>query len=191
MKIIYLLHGIVLASSIFCSCSAPVQSDELPLDSIAIAQADNTIYLEMREKMLSLKPHDLGITSIREDQIFGVVVDTHLGDSIETVIALQSGDVSVYYDTGLLYLGGFNVAKTKDAGQNLLEKSEKLLQFSTKSSSTELPNPGFINYYMLTPSGLQSLTINMAELTQENPTWLELNRVSKSVVFAFEDKRYN
>lgn len=163
-------------------------TQEPPKGSLATAIVDYDTYLELRSALLDINPADFGIEkSETKIEVFGIIIDLNKGDSITTISAYKTGDVSVYNSTGMLYMAGVQVPRFKEMALDFTNNLQNLIAQSTETNNRELPKSGFVKFYLVTNNGLRNYENEIISIEQSNSDWKML--IDKSLEIVNEYKK--
>jgi len=163
-------------------------SSRSPKGSLATAIADYETYLEMRSALLDINPAEFGMPKSESiNQIFGVILDISQGDSIMTISAYQTGDVSVYYSTGMLYMAGVNVQRFRKMAIEYTNLSQDYVELVEKTDNKSLPESGFVKFYFVTNNGLYCHQDKLKSIIQSESDWNVLIDKGMNIVKTYEE----
>lgn len=183
-KIIILL----IVSVLICqSCGQKKNSESANSSNsggmIATAEVDYETYLEMRNALLDINPAEFGMKkSDGINQVFGIIMDLNQGDSVVTVSAYKTGDISVYSSSGMLYMGGVQVPRFKNMALDFVSKSQKFISLSKNYVDKNLPESGFVKFYFITNNGIYEYQDELVSINQDLSDWTVLIETSKKIV---------
>lgn len=165
-----------------------IESTQSPEGSIVTAITDYETYLEMRSALLKINPEEFGMTkSESNNQLFGIVLDVSQGDSIMTISAYQTGDVSVYYSTGMLYMAGVNVKKFRDMAIKYTNLSQEYIELAEKTDNINLPESEFVKFYFVTNNGLYLYQDKLNSIRESDSHWNVLIDRGMEIVKAYKE----
>ena len=128
------------------------QTIRTPNDTVN--QTDKNPYEDFRNIALSLKYQDLELNlSSDKTIVFGVIIDWCLEENIATIIALLTGDASVYLKSGQIYIGGYGHETISEPARNLVINSQALIDKAEKSIDYSYPEKHKVKFYLLTNHG--------------------------------------
>ena len=138
-------------------------------------------YLQLLERILSLKPAELGLApSDAAPQVWGVVVELgyHVGSA--TLVALADGTTSLHYSTGGGMLGRPDYAPIAQASRALVIEAQKFLALTEPSLDFSPPAPGQVRFFLLAYSGVYTTSAPEKSLaTGKHPLALLFQRVQE------------
>jgi hypothetical protein len=129
------------------------------------------IYLQLRSRILSLKPGDLGLSpSPAAKHVWGVLIETGYDVGSATLVALADGTTSLYYSTGGGMLGSGEYTPMAETSKALVAQAEIQLQHMKSASKYPLPKVGQVKFTLLTYTGIFSAQAPQKLLaTNEHP----------------------
>jgi hypothetical protein len=110
---------------------------------------------ELRARALSAKPADLGLSQTEyAATIWGVLMETGLPDGAAyTLVVLADGSTSLYFSTGGGVIGAGAHARVRAASTALLHEASQVRASARSTTSTPLPKPGQVVFYLLAANG--------------------------------------
>jgi len=193
MKVLYTLIGIITLSAIIfyiISCkgksSKNIQvstQDSLDKGSIKKTKVTENLYPELRNKALTITASELNLNS-KENMasVFGVVMDWDIGEAIATVVAFNTGDVSLYISAGQIYIGGIGHENVRNAGLSFINESQSYLSLATMTNDTRLPDKGCVKFYLLTNKGKFAFQETVENLSNNNSKWSKLFDLGNNII---------
>ena len=125
------------------------------------------VYRGLRDRALHSTPADLGLNAEGAlSDAFGVVMDWSLSQGVATVVALETGDASIYLSSGGGMIGGGAHDSVKAAARSFVAIAA---QHATELSATDvfpIPRDGFTRFYLLTRGGVVDAEAPTQELGQ-------------------------
>jgi len=117
--------------------------------------ATASVMAEMRAKVLTLKPADIGLVPANyADRPWGLLMETGLEDGAAySLLVLADGSTSVYFSTGGGVIGAGEHEAVRAEGKSMLEVATRVQMQMQPVSSTPLPRPGKVQFYLLSPQG--------------------------------------
>ncbi len=156
--------------------------------NLATAMVDYETYIEMRSALLDINPEEFGMTkSESNNQIFGVILDISQGDSVVTISAYQTGDVSVYYSTGMLYMAGVNVERFREMAVEYTNLSQEYIELAEKTDNKNLPESGFVKFYFVTNNGIYSYQNELNSILENESDWGVMIDNGLKIVKAYDE----
>ncbi len=128
-------------------------------------------YLQLRSRLLSLKPAELGLSpSPAAPHVWGVLIDMGFEAGIATLVCLADGTTSLHYSTGGGLLGRGDYDPVAQASKALVSMAETVLQHTTRAEELPLPQPGQVRFILLTYAGMLAADASEKSLVSgENP----------------------
>ena len=123
------------------------------------------MYTELRNMVLTTRPSALGLHSA-DNEIWGVMMETGFTNAVVTLVALADGTVSLYLSNGGGMIGLGPKPGPGRAGKELIALAQQFVVHATPTSSFPLPQPGFMQFYLLSGSGVLAAEANTNELAQ-------------------------
>lgn len=130
-----------------------------------------SIYQDLRNQFLRLPPPPRGDSALIPD-VYGAVVDFHIGAGLVTTVAHVDGTSSLYFSTGGGVLGFGNHPGVRAASAELLRLLSRDVGLMVRTSNIGLPSPGMTDIRALAASGLLLARAPSSEFdTQRHPLW--------------------
>jgi hypothetical protein len=121
-------------------------------------------YLQLRSRILSLDPAEVGLTPSNTSQkVWGVLMETGYVVGTATLVALADGTTSLYYSTGGGLLGSGEYSPVAVASKALVTQAENYLQYMSSADKFPLPAVGQVWFVLLAYS--DTFTIEASEKT--------------------------
>jgi len=134
-----------------------IEQDPRALAAAAAAEA----YLGLRDQALKTTLVSIGDYA-NSDAPYGLVVDWNTGSGVVTVVALCTGEASMYLSSGGGILGGGQYARVNQLAKELVSDAK---QFPRNSSLDEkLPESGQVKFHFLQASGVSTTLTNIEDL---------------------------
>jgi hypothetical protein len=122
---------------------------------VAAAPEPAQIYLQLRERILTLTPSEVGLApSTASPHVWGVMMETGYDVGTATLLSLVDGTTSLYFSTGGGMLGSSDYAPVADASKALVAQAEKNLSQMEITNEFPLPSVGQVRFSYLTYSGI-------------------------------------
>jgi hypothetical protein len=181
-----IIGGIILAISTFVACKPKTDKQK---DSTSQNQSPKEVKLEknpfdgLRDMALSVTAEQLGL-KISEEQtkIYGIVMDWDLGDGIATVSAYETGDASMYLNSGGGVIGGGQHENVRNVVFPYITKGQNFLSKATLTESTPLPDKNCVRFYFLTNKGRFMAQENMKNIESKTSEWFTLFEEANKVL---------
>ena len=112
-------------------------------------------YMRLRYQALTTIAARLGLPGeLKANDPYGVIMEMGIPKSVVTLAAFADGDARLYYKTGGGMVGGISHQSVRQAAQELVSLSRKVLGRMTKVTEYPLPGPDRVRFYVLTPRGI-------------------------------------
>lgn len=126
----------------------------LGLQRVRRGRAGAAAMRELREKLFSARPEELGLAPCEElPHVWGVVVETWFPMATATIFSLADGTTSLYTSSGGGVIGGGQHESVRQAGGALLATGEQALALATPTTEHPAPKMGMVRFYLLTYGG--------------------------------------
>jgi hypothetical protein len=151
-------------------------------------------YLQLRSRILSLKPADLGLApSAKAPHVWGVLMETGYEVGTATLFSLADGTTSLYYSTGGGMLGSGEYAPVAEASKALVTQAEDHLQHMSSTDDFSLPEKGHVRFTILTYSGTHSAEATEKSIASGNhllfPLFMQARETLTQLRLLVEKKR--
>ncbi len=112
-------------------------------------------YLQLRQRILSLKPVELGLapTAALPD-VWGVIVELGYTEGSATLVSLADGTTSLHYSTGGGLLSRADYAPLAEASKALVIAGQKFVSQMSGTTDFSLPEAGHVRFLLLTYIGI-------------------------------------
>jgi hypothetical protein len=129
------------------------------------------VYLQLRERILTLDPAEVGYHSSPVlPHVWGVVMETGYPVGYATLVALADGTTSLYYSTGGGMLGSGEYTPIAESSRALIAEAEFHLEQIPPTSDFQLPQVGQVRIILLTFTGIHGEAVPEKTLaTGEHP----------------------
>jgi len=109
------------------------------------------VYLQLRNRILSLNPTEVGLTPTNAaPHAWGVLMETGYPVGYASLISLADGTTSLYYSTGGGMLGSGEYTPVAEASKALVAQAENHLQYVSRVNVFSLPELGQVKFIILT-----------------------------------------
>jgi hypothetical protein len=113
-----------------------------------------SIYLQLRSRILSLQPAEVGLApSTEAPHVWGVLMETGYKVGLATLVSLADGTTSLYYSTGGGMLGSGEYTPIAQASKALVAQAENHFQQLSPTEEFPLPEVGQVRFLVLTYAG--------------------------------------
>lgn len=107
----------------------------------------------LRTQAISLKPADIGLAMPAQPlTVYGVVIDLALQDEDATLVALSTGDASLYFENGGGLIGGGSNSAVTESAKGLVALAQGQAA-GMKAGDTRPPRKGDTRITFLTTQG--------------------------------------
>lgn len=124
----------------------------------------------MRSMALNVRFEDLGLTPDPKAPVYGVIMETGMGDAVATLVCMGDGTVSLYFSTGGGIIGAGQHADVRNACLEMLgivnEVADDFLRASYPVSDFPMPADGEVFFYLLTIHGVYHQRAEETELKE-------------------------
>lgn len=144
--------------------SAAAHTAQPPPENPAKSPAD--MMREMRTRWLTLVPEKGSYQS--EDEVIAVVMDWPLDDNTITVLSSSGGDASLYTTGTFGIMGGIGHEKVRKAAIAFTACAQRFLKLTTPTNEFPYPDRQTLRFYMVTPSGVRTVSFPLAEIDQHD-----------------------
>ncbi len=121
-----------------------------PIDS----QPSET-YLQLRQRILSMNPTELGLApTATAPNVWGVVVELGYEVGSATLVSLADGTTSLHYSTGGGLRGRADYAPLAEASKALVVEAHKYMYQMTITTNFNLPQAGQVRFFLMTYVGV-------------------------------------
>jgi hypothetical protein len=125
---------------------------------------------ELRQRALSTTARALKLEHLRDNEVYGVVMDWGLGeDGVNTVVSFLTGDASMYFSTGGGMIGGGEHEAVRKAAIKYVRYAQQFLPKTVPAQPMPLASGKYVQFYLLTPKGTYTAKTDMTNI--ENETW--------------------
>lgn len=151
------------------------------------APAADAMAQALREQALALQPSDINVVLPAEPiTVYGVVMDMSLTDGSATLVALLSGDASIYFDRGGGMLSGGSQNHVAMAAKGLVNVAQtEIARF--QPGKTASPPRGDARITVLTNKGLRTATVREQSLADGTHPLSDVYYKANEVVTALRE----
>ncbi len=123
------------------------------------------VYNDLRNKVLSLNPRDVGIKPTTDfPNVWGVLMELGYPSAVVTLVTLADGTTSLYFANGGGIIGGGEHAAVVQATKSFLSEVEKYYRQMTPAEKIALPDVGRAKFHVFTYSGNFTMDADEKEL---------------------------
>jgi hypothetical protein len=105
---------------------------------------------------------------------WGVIMETNLGDVSYTLLALATGQASVYRSSGGGTIGGGDHALVRQAAQAMVTLAADFQPRASLATDFSLPQSGETAFYLRTDAGVFTLRARQEDLGKDRHPWSPL-----------------
>lgn len=147
-------------------------------------ESDENPYNGLREQALRFNTGDLGISGFsRQQDPFGVIFEFKLSGSTVTMVALITGDASIYFSSGGVFIGGGHRDNAiSHAAIALVKESKKYVNEMTKTQTYPFPEKNEVIFYILTDGGVLMLNSSESLLQNKSINYWKLYYLSHDLI---------
>lgn len=179
---------VFIAGSFFHPMLAIAQAD---LQENKLPPSDNK-YAELRSLALSATPQSLKLKfNNKIKTVYGIVMDWDINDGVATIVAYQTGDVSMYLSNGQVYIGGAAHLPVKNAGLNFANEAKKYISKTTETKEAPLPDKNSVRFYLLTNQGKFTFQEKFENLENKTSEWTKLFDLGNIIVTEYRKVVFN
>jgi hypothetical protein len=190
MKITLIITGLLLIGGlVFFITSCKGQSsrsidtnDNSDTGQSKKSELQENPYEGLREMAFGVTPEQLGLTNLKESDIYGVIMDWDLGDGIMTLVTYQTGDASMYLSTGGGVIGGGQHKNVNRASRQFVKLAKKYIDKAESIESTPLPDKSCVRFYFLTIKGKYFSQEQMANFENKSSNLLDYFNEANKVI---------
>lgn len=141
------------------------------------------VYMRLRYQALTTIAARLGLPGeLKPNDPYGVLMEMGIPNSVVTLAAFADGDARLYYKTGGGMVGGISHQNVRQAAQEFVALSRKVLGRMAKVTEYPLPEPDRVRFYVLTPRGVFSTETDRQRLGETASDLSTLFRSGQEVV---------
>lgn len=190
MKITLLLIGFILIGGLvyfFTNWKGKSKTREArQVDSDAAQVKTNVseqnLYHPLRQMAFAMTPERLGVTDLKADNIYGVIMDWHLEEGIMTLVTYKTGDASMYLSTGGGVIGGGHHENVNKASKQFVKFGDGYLSMTARTDLTSAPENDCVRFYFLTATGKYYAEEKMVNFENNTSPWLEYFEEANKVI---------
>ena len=113
------------------------------------------IYRHLRKMALETTPASIGITpEPGNTEPWGILMEMGRPGGVATLVAFATGDASLYFSTGGGVIGGVTHENVARAARHFVSTAQGYTDRMEIVTTTPLPDPGKVRFYLLTPQGI-------------------------------------
>ena len=119
---------------------------------------------------MSLQLLDL---TLKDSEIYGVIMDWDIGDGIATLVAYKTGDASLYLSSGGGVIGGGQSHYVNTAAKTLVKEATLYFDKSKVMYAIPLPDKDSIRFYFLTAKGKYCIHEQMKNISNNTSPYVD------------------
>jgi hypothetical protein len=141
------------------------------------------VYLGMRDLILKANRKEFNTGPVSSpSEPWGVVMDWKVSKAFCTVMAMSDGSASIYLSSGGGFLGGQSHEPIRKAAQRAVLAAAEFQPLATATTTFPLPEPGTVNFYFLTDSGVLAATAPEADLRKHQHPMSKLGDACQNII---------
>jgi hypothetical protein len=146
--------------------------------------APAAVMAELRARALSVKPADLGLSPATfVEEPWGILMETGLEDgAVYSPVVLADGSTSLYFSSGGGIIGAGEHQAVRQASKAMLQAASQFQARMPLASSTPLPGPGKVTFYLLSAKGTLSYSAVEQRLGDDKDALSELFHAGHAVI---------
>ena len=140
-------------------------------------------YMRLRYQAFTTIAARLGLPGeLKPNDPYGALMEMGIPNSVVTLAAFADGDARLYYKTGGGMVGGISHQNVRQAAQEFVGLSRKVLGRMAKTTEYPLPEPDRVRFYVLTPRGVFTTETDRQRLGETASDLSNLFRSGQEVV---------
>jgi len=170
MKLTLLISSILIIGTVlFLTCCKGKKPEQTGTNKNAESkQVKENPYIGLRQMALEATSEQLGLTSLSNNEVYGVVMDWDLGNGIMTLITYQTGDASMYLSTGGGVIGGGQHESVSNASKQFVKMASNYFDNAENIDSIPLPDKECVQFYFLTTKGKYIIQEKMTNIENKS-----------------------
>ncbi|MBN3520067.1 hypothetical protein JYB62_08630 [Algoriphagus lutimaris] len=154
------------------------------------------LYTNLRKNALGITADQIeSYSPISESQVYGVMIDWEIEESLASLVAYLSGDASIYLSEGRGIIGGGNFENVRNEVFSLLDMAPGLIEKATKLEEVPFPEKGTCRIMLFTKQGFYCMEEKTKELNSTNSIWgsflLQTKKVHQALVESQKEQDIN
>ena len=171
--ILILIIGLGIVIFAGCKISFTKSPNRIEKENDKKEKTENP-YSDFRNMAFSATPEQLNLKlNDSTVSIYGCIVDWCPGQNVVSIVAFQTGDVSMYLSSGQIYIGGSSHETIKKAGLNLIEEVGLNLHYTQMTNDYSIPTKDNIRFYLITNKGKYLASENIENIKNKNSIWIK------------------
>lgn len=137
-------------------------------------------FQKWRAMIFSISPEQVDILKSQANQVYGVIMDIGMVDrqsSTNWAISLSAfptGETSFHPTPGGSVIGLGNDPKVDQTAKDIVHIAQNLLPQTTSTQDFSLPEPGYVQFFFLTTSGVRVVKDHLDKLQQPGGSFVPL-----------------
>lgn len=147
--------------------------------------ATTSVFHDLRNQFLAVRPADLGIPSPlpnTHNGVFGAAMEIAFPEGVATVVALGDGTASLYLESGGGVIGTGRHERVHRAALALIETADRLAFAGDPDDAPPLPDAGEVRFHWLTEAGPHSSCVSGGSLESGEHALAELHRAGHELL---------
>jgi hypothetical protein len=125
-------------------------------------------YPSFRARIFEVTAENLGLDTIAENEPFAFFTEFRIEGIIITIVVFLDGSVSIYFETGMMMIGGGEHQQIRDIGFELLKTCHELEGVLQDDKKLDHPKKDQVKFFIRTKQGTKSCVIKEKHLNKEN-----------------------
>ncbi|MGH7522027.1 MAG: hypothetical protein ACREMI_12205 [Gemmatimonadales bacterium] len=142
----------------------------------------------LRAEALSRTASDIGVTANPEHpNVFGILMETGYPEAVATLAVFAEGSTSMYFSSGGGIIGAGEHESVRETHAPFFAEAEAQLGAFTPATSTPLPSPGRVRFYVRTFKGTLTAEAGEEDLGEMRHSLSELFHAGHAVIAAVRE----
>lgn len=186
-----LFSGLAFLFTNYKSRLAPIEKNTEPeLKKANLGQTGKSKFEELRNKVFITTPEQPQLLLPSDKvEVYGIVMDWGMDDSIATIVSYQTGGANLYLSTGGSITGDGSNENVTFAAKQFVLSAKNYLNKTTYTKSYSLPVNDEIKFHFLTNKGIYSAQEKLKNLEDNSSSWLELFEKGNNVLLELRLKK--
>jgi hypothetical protein len=137
-------------------------------------------YQKWRAMIFTVTPEQVDVSAGDADQVYGVIMDIgmidrpHSANWAISLSAFPTGEASFQPTPGSGVIGLGHDPQVAEVAKEIVNISQKLLPETNLTQDLSLPEPGVVQFFLLTPGGVRVIKDRLDKLQQPNNPFAQL-----------------
>jgi len=128
------------------------------------------IYVQLRQRVLTAKPDDIGLPPSEDQQRpWAVLMEMAYPEAVATLVSVADNTTSFYFSNGGGIIGAGEWPQVAEATQFFIASAQAFLPHMTSTSDFPLPEAGHVRFHVLTYGGAYTADVPDADIRQQHP----------------------